>query len=116
MSMAPTVFGQQLRRARETRGLTQQELADRAKVSPIMISHFETGVRPSGSADTLVKLANALDVTVDYLLGRSDSMAPEAGEMALLLRSLARAESPMLDAAKRVVRSIADAPPERRKK
>jgi len=114
--MAPSTFGLHLRRARETRKLTQQELASRAGVSPIMISHFETGVRPSASADTLVKLADALDVTVDYLLGRSDSMAPETGEMAMLFRSLARTDTSMLDAAKRVVRSIAAPPPEKRKR
>jgi transcriptional regulator with XRE-family HTH domain len=114
--MPPTTFGQQLRRSRETRGLTQQQLADRANVSPIMISHFETGSRPSASADTLVKLADALDVTIDYLLGRSDSMSPETGEVALLLRSLARSDSSLLDAAKRVVRSIADTQPQTPKK
>lgn len=40
------------------------------------ISHFETGTRRP-SFDNLVRLVNALDVSADYLLGRTDAM--EAG-------------------------------------
>jgi transcriptional regulator with XRE-family HTH domain len=49
-------------------------------MQPSSIAHFETGSRKP-SFDTLKKLANALEVTTDYLLGRVDdpSMA-EAGD------------------------------------
>ncbi len=44
------------------------------------IAHFETGSRKP-SFDTLRRLANALDVTTDYLLGRSDNPGlAEAGD------------------------------------
>lgn len=63
------VFPERLRRAREYRGLTQGELAERAKLQPSAISHFETGARKP-SFDNLRLLADTLDVTTDYLLGR----------------------------------------------
>lgn len=77
----PSRFGRRLLEARTHRQLTQEELADRAKIPAAVISHFETGVRMNASADNLVKLADALKVTVDYLLGRIDEMAPTRGEL-----------------------------------
>src|SRR3984893_7365410 len=66
------MFKDRLKSARELRKLKQSELADRAKLPPSSIAHFETGTRKP-SFDTLRRLANALEVTTDYLLGRVDS-------------------------------------------
>lgn len=68
------VFPKRLRQAREMRGLSQSELAKRAKLDPSAVSHFETGGRKPSFAN-LRRLADALDVTTDYLLGRTE--APE---------------------------------------
>lgn len=57
--------------ARNMRGLSQDELAKRAKLQPSAISHFETGSRKP-SFDNLKRLADALEVTSDYLLGRTN--------------------------------------------
>ena len=62
------VFPDRLRNAREYRGLTQGELAERAGLQPSAISHFETGARKP-SFDNLRLLADTLDVATDYLLG-----------------------------------------------
>jgi transcriptional regulator with XRE-family HTH domain len=67
---------ERLRKAREISRLSQSELAERVKVQPPVISHFENGKR-SPSVITLRRLADALDVSVDYLLGRSDD--PKGG-------------------------------------
>lgn len=72
------VFPDRLRCAREYRGLTQGELATRAKLQPSAISHFETGTRKP-SFDNLRLLADTLDVTTDYLLGRVDDFKELAG-------------------------------------
>ena len=72
------IFPDRLRRAREYRGLTQGELAKRAELQPSAISHFETGARKP-SFDNLRLLADALDVTTDYLLGRVDEFKELAG-------------------------------------
>ena len=72
---ARNIFAERLKYARETlRQLTQSDLASRAGLPSTSISHFEnpTGTRKP-SFDNLRRLANALDVTTDYLLGRTDS-------------------------------------------
>lgn len=63
-------FPARLRAAREYRGLTQGQLAEKAEMkNPSAISHFETGTRKP-SFDNLRILADKLQVTTDYLLGR----------------------------------------------
>lgn len=72
------IFPDRLRRAREYRGLTQGELAERAGLQPSAVSHFETGTRKP-SFDNLRLLADTLDVTTDYLLGRVEEFKELAG-------------------------------------
>jgi transcriptional regulator with XRE-family HTH domain len=67
-------FREQLRFYRDRRRLTQTELGNRSGIAPAAISHFETGQRVP-SLESLVKLADALDVPVDALLGRATSNA-----------------------------------------
>lgn len=62
-------FKDRLRKAREKRKLSQSELAKKAGLQPAAISHFETGNR-TPSFDNLRKLADALSIGVDSLLGR----------------------------------------------
>ena len=52
---------------RKARGLTQEELAAKADVSPTHISVLERGVKLP-NLDTFIAIANALDVSADYLL------------------------------------------------
>ncbi|TRZ57850.1 MAG: XRE family transcriptional regulator [Rhodocyclaceae bacterium] len=77
-SSPSTVFPERLRCAREYRGLNQGELAERAGLQPSAISHFETGTRKP-SFDNLRLLADTLDVTTDYLLGRVAEFKELAG-------------------------------------
>lgn len=72
------MFPERLRKARELRGYNQAELAKQAKLQVSAISHFETGTRKP-SFDNLRRLADALQVTTDYLLGRVDNIASHAG-------------------------------------
>ena len=71
-SSAPKDFASRLRKTRETRELSQSELAREAGMQPSAIAHFEAGRRkPSfdnvrAMADALAK---ALKVSADYLLG-----------------------------------------------
>ena len=57
------------------RDLRQYDLAKKAKLQPSAVSHFETGVRKP-SFDNLCRLADALEVTVDFLMGRTDDPTP----------------------------------------
>ena len=65
------LFPDRLRAARKLRALAQAELAAKAGLPPTSISHFEAGSRKP-SFDNLRRLAQALDVTADYLMGRAD--------------------------------------------
>ena len=72
-----------LRKIRESKKLSQTELAEKSGFQPSAISHFETG-RRSPSFDNLKKLADALSVSIDYLLGREDtskSLGPAAEKL-----------------------------------
>ncbi|MEF2968392.1 helix-turn-helix transcriptional regulator [Paenibacillus sp. M1] len=60
-------LGRRLRQERHKMNLTQEKLAEKIEVSDAYIGQIERGER-SLSLDTLVKLANQLGVTVDYLL------------------------------------------------
>lgn len=72
------VFSDRLRSAREYRGLTQNDLAKLTGLNPAAVSHFETGGRKP-SFDNLRLLADKLDVTTDYLLGRVEHFKELAG-------------------------------------
>src|SRR5258708_39654925 len=63
------IFSQRLKAARELRKMSQGDLAAKSGLQPSAVSHFETGNR-SPSSDNLKRLADALNVTTDYLLGR----------------------------------------------
>lgn len=77
----PDEFGVRLRAAREAKGLSQAELAEKSGLQPSAISHFETG-RRAPSFDNLKVLADTLSVTTDYLVGRqkADTAAGPAAD------------------------------------
>ena len=64
-------FSERLKSARLLRGWTQAQLAVRAEQPATSIAHFESGSRKP-SFDSLRRLAPALEVTTDYLIGRTE--------------------------------------------
>lgn len=60
-------FGKSIRYFRKKRGLSQSYLSELIDKSPSYISYVESGLRCI-SLDTLVDIANALNVTADILL------------------------------------------------
>lgn len=56
---------------RKKKKLTQEELAFKVNLTKAAISNYENG-HSTPSNETLVALANVLDVDTDYLLGRTD--------------------------------------------
>jgi transcriptional regulator with XRE-family HTH domain len=61
-------LGRRLARLRKEQGLTQIELGAKTDLSQVLISDYERG-RLQPSPDTLIKMAKALGVTADELLG-----------------------------------------------
>ena len=62
----PTV-GERIRDIREKRGMTQDKLAEAADISKSFLSEIENDKRNVG-AQILLRIANALGASVDYLL------------------------------------------------
>lgn len=67
------MFGKRLRSVRMARHLTQQRISDLVGIALRTYQCYEQGVREP-SLDTLVKLADILNVPTDYLLGRDLSL------------------------------------------
>ncbi len=62
---------QRIRDMREDADLSQAKLGEILHISQRSYSHFETGTR-SLPVDVLIKLADFYEVSVDYLLERTD--------------------------------------------
>ena len=73
-SSSESVFGARLREARERQGFSQAQLADRAEMQPSAIAHFEAR-RRKPSFENVRRLATALGVSSDYLLGVKATVA-----------------------------------------
>lgn len=56
-----------LKDAREAKGMSQETLAQKSGISRVTISAIENEVERNTTSNTLVKLAQALDTTVDKL-------------------------------------------------
>jgi len=65
------MLGEKVKSLRKLKRLTQNDLADLLGLSQSTIGMIEKN-RQGASNDTLVKLANALDTTVDYLLSEDE--------------------------------------------
>lgn len=64
--------GDRLREVRELRGLTQNELALRLGFGQSQMNKYENG-KSDPTPEVLVRLSNALEVSVDWLLGLVDA-------------------------------------------
>lgn len=71
------MFNKRLRAMRMKRGFTQQRLADTIGVALRSYQCYETGTR-TPCYDLLILIADTLDVSLDYLLGRDDFMRSHA--------------------------------------
>ena len=65
-------FAVRLRELRTARNLTQSQLAEKLGLSESGIQNYERGIRVP-KCDIVVAMADLFAVSVDYILGRSDS-------------------------------------------
>ena len=90
-------MGKQIKMLRTIRGWTQEELGKRLGVSKVAVSSYELGYRLP-NVEMLEKLADAFEVTVDYLLGRDETCGVSATEreMIAILRRLPEKQTRIL--------------------
>ena len=69
-----------IRALRAEKNITQLRLSMELEVAQETISAYEKG-KYSPSLNTLVKLADLFDVSIDYLIGRSDVRKPESAAL-----------------------------------
>jgi len=67
-------LGEKIEELRSDNGLSQKELAKMLKVAASTISHYETDTH-SPDLENLVKIADMFNVSLDYLLSRTEESA-----------------------------------------
>ena len=67
--MSINTIGSRIDICLEAKGWSQTELARRAHLNKVHLWKIRQGLRPNLTAVTVVRLAMALGVTTDYLLG-----------------------------------------------
>ena len=65
------VFMNRLRELRETRNLRQLDVANATGIDQKTISNYETG-KTNPDSYALIKLSDFYEVSIDYLVGRTD--------------------------------------------
>ena len=79
-------FAHRLIQLRKAKGITQTELAHSSGVSQRVVAMYETTVK-NPTADIVLRLARALDLSVDQLMGRRPVKAKEAVSRKTLLKA-----------------------------
>lgn len=73
------MFQIRLKELRDSHGLSQSDLAKNLHTNQSTVAMWENGTNRPRNA-TLEKLASFFNVSVDYLLGRTDEKSPAPGE------------------------------------
>lgn len=69
------VFKDRLKGLREDRDLTQDQIADVLSITRSAVANYENGIREPDMA-LLVKISDYFNVSLDYLLCRTNKMEP----------------------------------------
>ena len=72
-----------LKQIRKSKGFTQQEVADFIGISQNNYSYWENG-KVKIDSKSLQKLAELFDVTIDYLLGKEQSILKMQNDLGLI--------------------------------
>lgn len=82
-------IGKRIKQARETAGITQEQLSSLLGCTPQHVSALERGVKQP-SLETLVSIANLLNASSDFLLQDilKASTSPLSDEIAMILERL----------------------------
>ena len=78
-------FAERLKELRKQAHLTQVELAKRLGIGQSSYADWERG-KKKPTQDNLVKIAQVLNVSVDYLVGNSEEKSDELDNIELLFR------------------------------
>ena len=78
-------FSERLKELRKKANFTQVEVAEKLEISQPAYASWERGVKKP-TQENLVKIAQVLNVSVDYLVGNSEEKSDELDNIELLFR------------------------------
>ena len=78
-------FSERLKKLRKDAGLTQVDVAEKLGISQPAYASWERGVKKP-TQENLVKIAQILNVSIDYLVGNSEEKLDELDNIELLFR------------------------------
>lgn len=78
-------FSERLKELRKKANFTQVEVAEKLGISQPAYASWERGVKKP-TQENLVKIAQVLNVSVDYLVGNSEEKSDELDNIELLFR------------------------------
>ena len=110
MSINYERIGKRIQGMRKLRHLSQADLAELTGMSVAYISHIETGTKHA-SLESVVRIANALNVTVDQILNgnQTGNVNEYVGELGTLIQDCSGYERGVIhDVAEAVKRSLRD--------
>jgi transcriptional regulator with XRE-family HTH domain len=96
-------FARRLQALREQRGFTQTQLGQRAGMASAAISHFETAQRVP-SLESFGKIVDALEVSADSLLGRTE--LGDSAQVDPIFLKASHSNARTLDTVRRVTAAI----------
>lgn len=88
-------IGEVIRKKRVEYGLSQQKLAEKSGININTISNLERGCGSKPSLVTLVKIADYFDISIDYLIGRTNNEQYTGQSKAKGLRILKNSQTPV---------------------
>lgn len=95
-----STLGTNIKRIREMHNISAYELAKKAAVGAATISEIENGKRQTLQGNTINKIANALNVSVNDLLSDGETINFETNDICDLLSIILSSESIELDKVK----------------
>ena len=64
------MLAENIKRLRNKKGLSQEKLARLADISTVTLVKIESGVAKEPTITTIIKIAGALEISIDELVGR----------------------------------------------
>lgn len=103
-----SIFSERLALLMKQRKISQKELAQKAGVTESAMSYYVKGVRTPRS-NVLIRIAKALNITTDYLLGTSEySSDVYQDELQYLQRNLGKLNVQQLKKAENILKAAFD--------
>jgi transcriptional regulator with XRE-family HTH domain len=105
LNLGDETLGQRIARLRKGRGISQVELAEKIGIVQVIISDYENDkLRPH--YEMIIRIALALEITTDELLGMMKSTGGETKPDMKLIRRLKKIESLPLAQRKALLQTI----------